>query len=194
VKANADDEIVLTNARSANFASTLTLMNGLGQSPVVQRGWVAVDAVVNKRGFRFVTTHLEAFHAGIRLAQARELIAPDGPIGSATGPVILVGDLNSSPELPLPANRLAFQALLDFGLVDTWAVTNPGNPGFTAGFNELLNDPSAAVTLEHRVDHVMVTPDVGVVTSRIYGTDPDNRTVDGMWPSDHAGVAATLLP
>jgi len=194
VKANAGNEVVLSAPRSANFTSKLTIVNGLGQPTVVQRGWVAVDAVVNKRSFRFVNTHLEAFSAGLRLEQVRELIAPDGPIGSATRPVILVGDLNSSPELPVPENRLAFQALLDFGLIDTWAVTHPGEAGFTAGFNELLNDPSAAATLEHRVDHVMVTPGVGIVKSRIYGTDPDNRTVDGMWPSDHAGVAATLLP
>ena len=193
VKANTDD-VVLTNARSSHFTNRLTITNGLGQPTVVNRGWLSVDAVVNKRSFRFVNTHLEAFHAGVRLAQARELIAPDGPVGSATGPVVLVGDLNSSPELPVPENRLAFQALLDAGLVDTWAVLHPGDPGFTAGFNELLTDPSAEATLEHRVDHVMTTPTVRIGGSRLYGTDPDNRTIDGLWPSDHAGVAAVLTP
>lgn len=193
VKAGTDG-VALTNARSGHFASRLTITNGLGQPTVVDRGWLSVDAVVNKRSFRFVNTHLEAFSAGVRLAQARELLAPDGPVGSAPGPVVLVGDLNSSPELPVPENRLAFQALLDAGLVDTWAALHPGDPGFTAGFNELLTDPSAEATLEHRVDHVMTTPAVGLRSSRRYGTDPDNRTVDGMWPSDHAGVAAVLNP
>jgi hypothetical protein len=40
----------------------------------------------------------------------------------------------------------------------------------------------------------MTSPGVGVVSSRIYGTDPDNRTAGGLWPSDHAGVAAILTP
>ncbi|MFP5299575.1 MAG: hypothetical protein ACLGHL_11375, partial [Actinomycetota bacterium] len=48
--------------------------------------------------------------------------------------------------------------------------------------------------LEHRVDHVMTRGSVGLVGSRRYGVDPDGRTASGMWPSDHAGVMATLLP
>ena len=194
VKAGLGDEVALTNAQSRNFDATLTITTGIGLEFVVHRGWVSVDAVVNKRSFRFVNTHLEAFHPIIRLQQAEELIAPDGPIGSAPGPVILVGDLNSGPELPVPANQLAFRALLAYGLVDTWAVANPGDPGYTAGFNELLTDATAEGALEHRVDHVMTTGNVGVVSSRLYGIDPDNRTPSGQWPSDHAGVAASLTP
>lgn len=177
---------------SDNFDAELSITTGTGQQYVVHRGWVAVDVTVKKQTFRVVNTHLEAFHPLIRLQQAQELLAPDGPVGSARTPVVLVGDLNSGPDLPVPENRLAFQALLAAGLVDTWAVAHPADPGFTAGFNELLTDPSAEGALEHRVDHVLVTPDIDVVSSRLYGTDPDNRTASGMWPSDHAGVAATL--
>ncbi len=194
VKAGGKDDVTLANARSANFTSRLVITTGTGLQFVVNRGWVAVDARVNKHSFRFVNTHLEAFHPGIRVEQAQELIAPAGPIGSAPGQVILVGDLNSSPELPVPANRLAFGVLTSFGLVDTWAVAHPGDPGFTSGFNELLTDPTAEGTLEHRVDHVMTLGDVDVKKARIYGTDPDDRTPSGMWPSDHAGLAATLQP
>ena len=194
VKAGLEDEVAITNAQSGNFVARLVLTTGLGQQVPVNRGWVAADAVVNKRALRFVNTHLEAFHPIVRLRQAHELIAPSGPVGSAPDPAVLVGDLNTSPDLPVLPNRLAFQALLAYGLVDTWAVANPGDPGYTAGFNELLTDPSPEGALEHRVDHVMTSPGVGIVRSRIYGTDPDNRTASGMWPSDHAGVAATLTP
>ena len=192
VKAGSGDEVSLTNPQSANFAAKLVLTTGIGQRFVVNRGWESVDAVVNKRSFRFVNTHLEAFDPFIRVQQAQELLAESGPVGSATGAVILVGDLNSSPDLPVPDNRLAFQVLTDGGLVDTWAVANPGDRGYTAGLSELLNEPTPV--LEHRVDHVMTSAGVGVVASRIYGIDPDNRTATGLWPSDHAGVAATLTP
>lgn len=194
VKAGLGDEVHLTNVQSGNFEARLTITTGLGQQFVVNRGWVSVDAVVNRRAFRFVDTHLEAFHPIVRLEQAQELIAPDGPIGSAAGPVILVGDLNTGPDLPVEANRLAFHALKGYGLVDTWELAHPGDPGHTSGFNELLTDPTPEGALEHRVDHVMTTAEVGVVGSRVYGVDPDNRTATGLWPSDHAGVAATLAP
>ncbi len=194
VKAGLGDEVVLGGQQSRHFASKLVLTTGLGQRIEVDRGWLSVDAVVNRRAFRFVNTHLEAFHPIIRLRQAQELIAPDGPGGSPTGAVILVGDLNSGPDLPVPSNRLAFAALVGHGLVDTWAEVHPGDPGYTAGFNELLTDPSAEGALEHRGDHVLASEGVGIVTSRLYGTDPDNRTASGLWPSDHAGVAAALTP
>ncbi|HEX2118701.1 MAG TPA: endonuclease/exonuclease/phosphatase family protein, partial [Acidimicrobiales bacterium] len=192
VRTGPGHTVGLGPAWSDNFDAELSITTGTGQQYVVHRGWVAVDVTVKKQRFRFVNTHLEAFHPLVRLQQAQELLAPDGPVGSARTPVVLVGDLNSGPELPVPENRLAFQALLAAGLVDTWAVAHPADPGFTAGFNELLTDPSAEGALEHRVDHVLVTPDIDVVGSRLYGTDPDNRTASGMWPSDHAGVAATL--
>ena len=194
VKAGIGDEVALRDADSDNFAARFVATTGLGRQIEVDRGWVSVDATVNRRSFRFVNTHLEAFHPGVRLQQAQELAAASGAVGSAPGPVILVGDLNSGPDLPVPANRLAFAALRSSGLTDTWAVANPGDPGYTAGFEELLDDPTAEGALEHRVDHVMASAGVGVVRSRIYGTDADNRTSSGLWPSDHAGVAATLTP
>lgn len=193
VRAGLGSEVQLANDQSANFATNLTLTTGTGQTITVLRGWTAVDAVVNKRAFRFVNTHLEAFHPLIRLAQAQELVAPAGPVGSASGKVSLVGDINSGPDLPVPANRLAYQALIAAGMVDTWPVANPGDPGPTAGFSELLDDASADV-LDNRIDMVLTKGSVGVVSSRITGTDPDNRTPGGLWPSDHAGVVATLTP
>ncbi|HET9443598.1 MAG TPA: endonuclease/exonuclease/phosphatase family protein [Acidimicrobiales bacterium] len=185
--------VSLSNARSANFATALTIPTGAGQTILVKRGWTSVDATVKRRTFRFVNTHLEAFHPLIRLGQALELVAPTGPIGSAPEDVVLVGDLNTGPELPVPANRLAFQALQAAGMVDTWRVLHPDDPGYTSGFGELLDEPLEGA-LEHRVDHVMVRGDVGLVRSWITGTDPAERTAGGMWPSDHAGVVAVVTP
>ena len=192
VKAGLGSEVALSNAQSANFNNNLTLTTGTGQTITVLRGWVSVDAVVNKRPFRFVNTHLEAFHPGVRAQQAGELVAGSGPVGSAPGKAVLVGDVNSDPADSSPDN-IAYNVLIGSGMVDTWPVANPGDPGLTCCFSELLDDASASV-FSSRIDDVLTKGAVGVVSSRIYGTDPDNRAVGGLWPSDHAGVAATLTP
>ena len=192
VKAGLGSEVALSNTQSANFNNNLTLTTGTGQTITVLRGWVSVDAVVNKRPFRFVNTHLEAFHPGVRAQQAGELVAGGGPVGSAPGKVVLVGDMNSDPADSSPDN-IAYNVLIGSGMVDTWPVANPGDPGLTCCFSELLNDASASV-FSSRIDDVLTKGAVGVVSSRIYGTDPDNRAAGGLWPSDHAGVAAALTP
>jgi endonuclease/exonuclease/phosphatase family metal-dependent hydrolase len=191
VRAGLAGEVTVTNAQSANFQNRLVITTGLGQQIPVDRGWVAADAVVNKRAFRIINTHLEAFHPGVRLQQAQELLA--GPIASAPGKVVLVGDINSGPDVPDPNDRLAYQALVGGGMVDAWPIANPGDPGPTAGFSELLDDPSASV-LTNRIDLVMTKGSVGVVSSQRTGIDSDLRTPSGLWPSDHAGVLAALTP
>jgi endonuclease/exonuclease/phosphatase family metal-dependent hydrolase len=162
------------------------------------RGYVSADCVVNGRAFRFVNTHLEAFSAGFRAGQAQFLVAA-GPASTTALPVVLVGDLNSDPldgsiDPPDPnPNNLAFNVLLAFGYVDTWTQVNPTAPGFTFGFGQLVNDPDTS-GFDTRIDHVLTRPGVAVRTSRVTGTDPDNRSLGGLWPSDHGGVVTTMAP
>ena len=149
--------------------------------------------------FGFVNTHLEAFSAG-RRAQQAGFLAQFGPASDMSQPVVLVGDLNSDPNdgsvnLPDPTpNNAAINLLMGpFDYVDTWAQVNPGSPGFTSGFNEYVDDPDTS-GLSKRIDHVMTRPEIEVRKSRVTGTDSDNRTSAGLWPSDHAGLITTLAP
>jgi hypothetical protein len=176
------DELTLSNANSANYDATLSLPTIAGDLTFT-RGWTSVDATVNRRTFRFINTHLEAFSPGHGLAQSNELLS--GPADTSL-PVVLVGDLNSSP------GEMAYENLTAAGLVDTWLEANSTDPGYT-GFNDadLLNP---IPTLTTRVDHVLTSPGVEVFRSMIVGIDQDNRTPSGLWPSDHAGVVATLRP
>jgi endonuclease/exonuclease/phosphatase family metal-dependent hydrolase len=199
-KAKVDaGEIAWTTAQGASFPPaiqlTLPLVGGLATVEST-RGYVFADVTVNKQSFRFIATHLEAFSAGRRAQQAAFLaafVAAGAPV------VILAGDLNSDPRdattaPPDPtANNLAFLLLTGtFGFSDTWVAANgPLAPGNTSGFNELVNDRDTS-GLTKRIDHVLARPEVEAVRSVVTGTDGDDRTPAGLWPSDHAGVTATL--
>jgi len=179
--------VKVTGASSGNFVSNLVLpLPAIGGTATSTRGWTAVDVVHGQRAVRVVNTHLEAFHPGIRVLQAQELLA--GPLAGGPGDVILIGDLNTGPELPVPENRLAYFALVQGGMVDTWPILHPGEPGFTAGLGDDLTEP--ATDIEHRIDLVMFRGAVVPVSSSVFGTE--RQTPDGRWPSDHLGHVATL--
>jgi endonuclease/exonuclease/phosphatase family metal-dependent hydrolase len=192
------DELTCTEDQGAQYPTAIQLsLPLLGGLAFVEstRGYVWADCVVNERAFRFVNTHLEAFHPGFRAQQAG-FLAQVGPASDVSQPVVLVGDINSDPNDGLPSN-LAFNVLLQEGYVDTWVQVNGDAPGFTSGFNQYVDDPDAS-GLSRRIDHVMTRAPgyiVTVRTSRVTGIDSDNRTEDaGLWPSDHAGVITTLPP
>jgi len=182
--------VKVTATSSDNFIHNLVLpLPSVGGAATSTRGWTAVDVVHGRRAFRFVNTHLEAFHPGIRLQQAQELLA--GPIAGAAGDVVLAGDLNSGPELPVPANRLAYLALVAGGLRDSWLDLHPGDPGYTAGLGNDLTEPADA--LENRIDMVMYRGAVVPVDSWLVGNTV--QTAGGRWPSDHLGhIAVLALP
>ncbi|MFI5486124.1 endonuclease/exonuclease/phosphatase family protein [Micromonospora echinaurantiaca] len=181
--------VKVTGTASGNFVTNMvTPLPATGDSVTSTRGWTAVDVVHGRRAFRVVNTHLEAFHPGVRVRQAEELLA--GPL-DVPGRVVLVGDLNTGPELPEPVNRLAYFTLVAGGLVDTWPILHPGDPGYTAGLGDDLTEPADDV--EHRIDMVLVRGTVVPVASEVFGTE--RRTPDGRWASDHLGhVAVLALP
>lgn len=179
--------VKITGSSAGNFANNLAFpLPATGDTAVSVRGWTAVDAVHGRRAFRFVNTHLEAFHFGIRILQAQELLA--GPLSGGPGDVILVGDLNTGPDLPDPNNRLAYFVLVGGGMIDTWPILHPQDRGYTAGLGDDLDEPAG--DLEHRVDLVMMRGDISPISSHLFGTE--HTTPDGRWPSDHLGHVAVL--
>jgi endonuclease/exonuclease/phosphatase family metal-dependent hydrolase len=177
------------NAKGANFATPLPVPI-LGTPLPVKRGWTATDASVRgSRPFRFVNTHLEAFEAHYRAAQAAELVEP--PAGPATGPlpVILVGDLNSDDNTtPKEADSWAFNILLHAGFVDL-STESPMSCCLDA--SELGETDGGEVSdFDHHIDHVMTDDPGGIqlVSSAVTGLLP----VNGFWDSDHAGVFSSL--
>lgn len=184
--------VTVHDSSSDTYDAAATVPSVLGPL-VVPAAWEAADVTVNKRSFRFVTTHLEPNDPSVRADQARELVVPGGPAAASEDPVVLVGDMNSDPADPAPQGS-AFDVLADAGFVDTWVQANGSAPGFTHGFGELLDDPDTS-GFDTRIDHVLTHgASAPASKAKLTGLDADNRTPSGLWPSDHAGVITTLAP
>lgn len=209
VKKSAVDagEASCGNVIQGNYASNLSFdLLGAPNAVTSRRGFVSADCTVNKRSFRFVNTHLEAFSAGFRALQAQQLVST-GPASTLAMPVVLLGDLNSdpsntstSPPDPTPNNTAYNIIRFVAGYTDTWTAVNApttssslAEPGDTSGFSELVNDPDTS-SIDSRIDHVMMRGPGSVLSAKTTGLDSDNRTPGGLWPSDHAGVITTLTP
>jgi endonuclease/exonuclease/phosphatase family metal-dependent hydrolase len=160
----------------------------------VIRGWSTVDVTVDGATVRFANTHLEAFNTQVRNAQALELKAS---LAASPLPVVLAGDLNSRST----DSGGAYGAMQSIGLADAWAVAEGPAGGFTSGQTDpLTNVPS---TIDHRIDYVLYDPDgspgMRAIDAEVIGEELADRatsTVTGtarqLWPSDHAGVVATI--
>ncbi len=180
-----DDELRVLSSAQGSYVANEPIVLGPLTIPV-HRGWSSVDVVANGRLLRVVNTHLEPEDVELRLAQAQELVAPGGPADAAI-PVAIVGDLNSGP---LPADPAAYEAIRGVGFRDAWSELYP-QAGFTCC--EAADLRNATSQLSRRIDVVLF--DSGTPRrARTYGPDGDGRTPAGLWPSDHAGVVAALVP
>ena len=104
----------------------------------------------------------------------------------------MVGDFNSKPSAP--ETEAPYNQMLAAGFLDTWTRRNtePGD-GPTCCQIEDLTNPVSAHT--QRIDFVFVKnpsapagPLGGPVQIKLFGDGAEEKTSNGLWPSDHAGV------
>ena len=153
-----------------------------GQSLPVRRGWVAATLRVGGKNVVVVDTHLEAFNAQVRAAQGQQLLAGVAP---TQVPIVLLGDFNSGPN----GDRTVYDAFRAGGFSDAWEAVHGSAPGLTCCHKDDLRDPDA--TLRTRIDLVLYRNGVTATAAEVLGEAPGDRA-GGLWPSDHAGVVATL--
>jgi len=151
-------------------------------------GYSSIDVTWRGRQFRLVTTHFALLSFAV--PQALELVRT---AANTTLPVVLVCDCNANPDAPndpIFQNYPAYLLLKNAGFVDAFRTARPNDPGFTFGQAEnLLNVTS---TMSHRIDLVQFRGPFTVEDVQVVGASPADRTRLGLWPSDHAGVVATL--
>ncbi len=196
----ARHDVDISDQAAANYTAKLTVTVPGAPSIDIPRGYVAVDAKVGQKTYRFVNTHLEAFTEQIRFPQAQQLV---GVLAGETLPIILVGDFNTrAPSSVHPNGGQTYQFLVgeNAGYKDIWPHNLIGNEGegFTSPHDSDLRNPVPNLT--QRIDLIFVrnqgSPagqnEIGPVQARVVGDELDERTSSGLWPSDHAGVIAKL--
>lgn len=176
-----------------------------------ERGFVGVNAVVDRKPYRFVTTHLETRLESFgppgryyQTAQAAELHQRLEDLQS-TDPspmTLVVGDFNSDPrdteETPgwTPPYRVFSQDYTDVWTLRPGAVTAKCAPlvGYTCCQDEDLTNHHSA--LYERIDMIFsLAPPRQVKDARLFGDSVADQIGPPrlrLWLSDHAGVAARL--
>ncbi len=175
----------------------------------IERGFLAVDVMVRGHAYRVFNTHLE-----------QRLLAPNMPetrllqVGQAielltialldpTKTIIVVGDFNSDPRdtipalpPPYPANMpTPYMAFTMSGFTDSWLQQAHKTEGLTCCQSEDLANRRSA--LYERVDMIFSwIPPSHVLDMRLLGDTMGDKTRPpgngGLWPSDHAAIAAKL--
>lgn len=173
----------------------------------IERGYLAVDVSVKGQAYRVFNTHLEQRLLAPTLPETRLLQVGQAAelLGSALGTwdgnkkLIVVGDFNSAPgdTIPeLPGTPTPYQLFALAGFTDTWTLRPQPGDGFSCCQDEnLLNRQSA---LYERIDLIFsLAPPSRVVNMRLLGNAMGDKTRPpghgGLWPSDHAAVAARLF-
>jgi endonuclease/exonuclease/phosphatase family metal-dependent hydrolase len=136
-----------------------------------------------------VTTHFAVLSLGA--AQALALVRT---AANTTLPVVLVCDCNANPDDPADPifqNYPAYLLLKNAGFVDAFrTAAAPNDPGYTCCQAEnLLN---VTTNLSHRIDLVQFRGPFTIEDVKVVGASAADRMRLGLWPSDHAGVVATL--
>ncbi len=194
------DDQTLKNGTTANYKVLAPFDIQTESGPSVRiisvRGYGATDLTFRGRTYRIVNTHLEVDDqsdpkAGLNLvqaAQAKELVYV---LSDEKLPLVVAGDFNSSPD-PADVSR-AYEIMAKGGFKDLWARFKR-RPGYTCcQSGDLLNFESE---LYKRIDLIYVrdSKETRFLPSpmQVTGNRQSDKTDSGLWPSDHASVAAKI--
>ncbi|MBL8932714.1 MAG: endonuclease/exonuclease/phosphatase family protein [Kineosporiaceae bacterium] len=197
-----DPSVRASNARQGRYrAGVQTAM--LGHPLEITRGWCSADVRVGRVGLHVIDTHLESIDTPTRIAQAHELATEIIHPPDNRPPTIVMGDLNCRPtrcravrdQVPVRAREVtgdAYEVLTGVGLLDAWSRLYPEEHcgGFTSGQAPDLRNPISA--LDHRIDYVFTDGQMAATHAHVIGDHLEERTLSGLWPSDHGFLVVGL--
>jgi len=173
------------NEQSRQFDHILFFPTPVGTVPFA-RAWISLDATFNGRTFRFIGSHLESVDPGIRQLQGEEIRL--GPANTSL-PVIVAMDSNSQ-AFPLPQGS-TYVDFMAAGYRDVWSETRPQDPGLTCCQAQFVNNVISE--LYQRIDLILTMGNIEAQRAALFGVQQASKTSAGLWPSDHAGVAAQVV-
>jgi exonuclease III len=98
--------------------------------------------------------------------------------------------MDSNAQAAPPPQDPTYKDFIAAGYVDAWAKIFPSTPGFTCCQPALLKNRVSR--LSHRIDLILTSGKVGAQSIALFGATATSKTPRGLWPSDHAGVAALV--
>jgi endonuclease/exonuclease/phosphatase family metal-dependent hydrolase len=184
-----------------NYQDVIPALTPVGSLPIL-RGFVVADVKVKGKVYRIANTHLELREPDptnplsrfYQAAQATELIKTLQATTPRSKSLILLGDMNSSPEDKEIAGIIPpYLQFVDAGYTDGWTLRSRLTPGYTCcQAEELLNKKSE---LFERIDYIFSKQDTWGEHIRLVGIRQSEKTLPPaarLWPSDHAGLVGEL--
>jgi len=180
-------DVPWSNPVFVTYDSILVVEVDEATSISIPRGYVAVNAEIEGLPVVFANTHIESVpDIDLRMAQVTQLL---DAFKDESSPVIIVGDFNSRAT-----TGTSYMHVISEGYTDIW-IDNPltYNPdGYTFGHDsDLRNDSPNMFT---RIDFIFAGPqgDPEIGEGFVLGDETRDKTQNGLWPSDHAGVVTKL--
>jgi len=180
----ARSDVVISNPVAFRYDSMFVVEEA---GIAIPRGYVAVTAEIGPTSVVFANTHIEAVpDIDLRLSQVGQLL---DAFKNESLPVILVGDFNSRAT-----TGESYNLVLSEGYTDIW-IDNPltyNVNGYTYGHESDLRNDSP--DLRSRIDFIFAGPQGDPVIGEgfVLGDEKRDKTANGLWPSDHAGVVSKL--
>lgn len=196
----ARKNIKTSNPVSANFEINLAIPIGTDTVPFT-RGYTAVDAKIRGITYRVVNTHLEVkgegLVAAVQAQQAQELIQK---FEEEEKPLVILGDFNSSPQDIIEPGSVIIPPYIQMGwagYVDAWL---QGDDATTSGYTccQAENLQNSLSQMYERIDYIFYRSNATAlgnktdIDTELFGTETDDKTESGLWPSDHAGLTAEM--
>jgi endonuclease/exonuclease/phosphatase family metal-dependent hydrolase len=150
------------------------------QTVKLSRGYAGMTGTVAGKRFIFLDPHAEAYSDADATKQFKQLVRTAAK--SRRIPTIIAGDFNSDPAAS-GGGAGGYNAVIRAGFKDT------GKRANTCCQDENLLNPQSK--LNQWIDHIVVRPAAKVIRSVIVGNRVSDK-IGGLWPSDHAGVVATI--